>query len=345
MRLLFAGFVVYSHSYYLSGKFSEPLFVWSEGKTFLGHFGVLAFFVLSGYLITKSFENSPSIWRFLWHRFLRLYPALWVCLLVTAFILGPLVFFTGVREGSYLAMQPSPIGFFTENLFSPYRQITIGSLFSTNPFPVINGSLWTLFYEAFCYLGVAVFGLAGFIKVRKTFGVVMLFSILCLYLLWHVSSPGWLPTKISRLFDTPGKVLCVHFLSGMILALVPDSFFRILVSRGVILISGFLLGLGIFLKMDTYFTPFVLAPLVLGLSGVLPFRNFEKRVGGDYSYGLYIYAYPIQQILVHFKVHEAGVGALFFSSVILALLMAVLSWKFVEKPCLGLKNIWRSSGS
>jgi peptidoglycan/LPS O-acetylase OafA/YrhL len=90
----------------------------------------------------------------------------------------------------------------------------------------------------------------------------------------------------------------------------------------------------------------MLLPLALfWLARALPLSDFEHSVGGAYSYGLYVYGYPIQQLLAHFRVHEHGFGIFFVTGFAIAGLCAVLSWRLIEHPALGLKNLFRQPPS
>ena len=173
----------------------------------LGTVGVQGFFVLSGWLVTISFQRSPSVWRFLWHRILRLYPAMGLCLAITALLFAPLVYLTTPHlKGGFLSLDPGPFGYVFRNLFLPRKQIVIGMLLRENYWGSDwNGSLWTIFYEGSCYVIVAVTGLAGLLGRYRRFGLLLLLSVVATYLVWEGGHhPYWLNRVAGRLFDTPG---------------------------------------------------------------------------------------------------------------------------------------------
>jgi peptidoglycan/LPS O-acetylase OafA/YrhL len=104
LRVLFALFVFISHSYFLTGRdIFEPVNVLSKGQTSLADIGVMGFFSLSGYLITSSFDRSSNSFRFIYNRVLRIFPGFWVCLIVTAFVIAPLMHY--VNNGSLTAFK------------------------------------------------------------------------------------------------------------------------------------------------------------------------------------------------------------------------------------------------
>src|SRR5579875_2465757 len=92
LRLLLALLVLVSHSYLLGGFDPDPVYVLSGGRLALGTLAVVGFFFVSGVLITRSFLHSASVWRYLWHRALRILPGYWVCLFVGAYLIGTLAF-------------------------------------------------------------------------------------------------------------------------------------------------------------------------------------------------------------------------------------------------------------
>jgi peptidoglycan/LPS O-acetylase OafA/YrhL len=134
-------------------------------------------------------------------------------------------------------------------------------------------------------------------------------------------------------------MLTVYFLAGTLWALHPGvarawtrRFWPGLLACGLLLASwhfGFHRWLG----------PWVLPPALFWLAARLPLGGFEERVGGDYSYGLYIYGYPVQQMLSHFGAASLGYPAFLSLSFAAAGLLAAASWHWIERPALSLKNL------
>jgi len=178
IRLIASILVVFSHSFNLShgkvlGKQYEPLMQLSRGKITLGGIAVLVFFVISGFLITASFDKDKNLLSFFRKRCLRIYPGLIVVVILTAFVLGPLMtelplwdYFKNPETYSYLL---NNIGFIRYQDFLP-------GVFQYNIVPnYINGSLWTLKYELLCYISTALLGYLGFLKFRHL-GFLFIFS-------------------------------------------------------------------------------------------------------------------------------------------------------------------------
>ncbi|PJE33890.1 acyltransferase, partial [Pseudooceanicola lipolyticus] len=177
IRMCAASGVLVSHAWPISrGPGAvEPLQAQLHGLT-LGTVCVYIFFAISGFFITKSFERSASIARFLLARALRLFPALVVVLGLT--VLAGL-WLTRAPAATYLAAVPE---YLIRNLTLFRLQYALPGVFEANPYgPAINGSLWTLNYEVLCYLGVFLVGIAGLLRAPRGVAVVFVAVVaLCL---------------------------------------------------------------------------------------------------------------------------------------------------------------------
>jgi peptidoglycan/LPS O-acetylase OafA/YrhL len=345
LRLLFAALVVYVHCNRIGGFEGEFLWTWSGATISAGTLAVQCFFVLSGALIATSWIRSHSLGRFLWHRFLRLAPAFWVCLVVTAFVFTPLLYFhTAEPRTAFFSLEPSAWDYVWCNLLRPRTVIAIGIFPNGGPWAGDwNGSLWTLFYEGACYLFVAALGLAGLLTRVRWLGAIAILGFIALFSFWsatHVAHPAWLPSRVDRLFDTDGKALTVLFLAGSVWAVFPEFTTPLLRSRWWGPLACTLLVVSCRTGFHSVFAPWLLPLVLFWLARVLPFTAFEKQVGGDYSYGLYVYGYPVQQILAHFRVHDLGFYPYLVASLVASTLCAIVSWHLVEKPALSLKNLF-----
>ncbi len=345
LRLLLASLVVYVHCIRIGGFEGEFLSEWSGGTVSAGLLAVQCFFVLSGALIAASWNRTPRLGRYLWHRALRLLPAFWVCLLVTAFVFTPLLHLhTPEPRTPFFKIEPSAWDYVWRNLFQPRTQIAIGIYPNNGPWAGDwNGSLWTLFYEGACYLMIAALGLLGLLKRWRTVGAVSLLGVIALYSFWtitHAAHPFWLPQLVNRLFDTPGKELTLYFFAGSLWSIYPGA--------GTALLSRVWVGpltcglLVVCTRCGLYgpVAPWLLPVVLFWLARVLPFARFEQRVGGDYSYGVYVYGYPAQQVLAHFRLHEFGFTPYLLASLLAAGLCGIASWHGIEKPMLRLKHLF-----
>jgi peptidoglycan/LPS O-acetylase OafA/YrhL len=352
MRCVLALLVIVSHSYSLGGFGNDPLASLTSGRQTLGVFAVAMFFVLSGFLITRSALNLPSAGRFLWHRFLRIFPGYWVCLIVSAFVIAPLVFEFEYGSAMEIFSRPdSPQAYVAGNFallhwngLSIWGTMniwprSIGRIFVNNAYPwVMNGSLWSLPYEWLCYLIIALLTLLGVLRRMRA----MLLSIFLL--LWAAYGFSWFAPQLFRqTFPCRCLVelimLSLYFLAGAVCYLYRG---RILFSRALFFSACVLLLVGALLGAFGLVAPIVVPYAFLWLACTLPIPRFDAR--GDFSYGLYIYAFPVQQTLAALGVPDAGFFLYILSSVAVTSLLAILSYRFVEAPCLKLKHIGRSSG-
>lgn len=319
-RILAATCVLISHAYPLSlgAGAEEPLERFLGGIS-LGSVSVLVFFSISGFFITKSFVFSVSWQQFLVARVLRLFPALVVVLVVTI-VLGGLLL-TTADPVKFWGSAPS---YFLRNLTLVKLDYSLPGIFESNPYgTAINGSLWTLFYEVVCYTGIFIAGVLGILYRPRLsalcLGLAIMFCLFMPYLPVHF--------RLQLLSQ-----LALPFTIGM-------SFF---LWRNLIPLSLFLAAMLGFLAWAVYGTEVFRPVFVLALSyavfvlGYWPnaFLQSYNRLG-DYSYGTYIYAFPVQQLVASSGVADPLVNIAIALPV--TLICAVLSWHFIERAALNLK--------
>jgi peptidoglycan/LPS O-acetylase OafA/YrhL len=231
-------------------------------------------------------------------------------------------------------VENNPLSYVWANWFLITRQRGIANLFAANPYPIeFNGSLWILKYQALCYLSLILIGLKSTPKYRK-----QVFLALFLFFWWANVFEGNIRDITSaivpqfRALGVPN--VFVYFLSGGVFFLYVENIplkrnlFVCLVVAGV---------LGLRMGLHNVVGPLALPYILLYLGKKLPFREINKW--GDYSYGIYIYAFPIQQTLVFFGLSKYGIVWYFTLSLLITLPLAIMSWWLVEKPCLGLKAV------
>ncbi len=344
LRLVLAAMVIVSHTYYLGYGTPDPLAGWARGRLNLGDLAVAGFFVLSGMLVSASWQRLRSTPRYLWHRFLRIMPAFWACLILTAFVMAPFVWWRekGALGGLWEVPGEKPVTFVAHNATLEIHQYGIAGMLRTENFQhgifagYFNGSIWTLIYEAKCYLLVIVLGLAGLLRRRHW--------MVAVAVVWYIalrntepSVPGdpganlWL-----GLWDIRLAALGFAFLAGILAQLyAPHIRLRgdlaLLALAGVLLVPHF--GWEPLLGMAS------LTYLLCWLLARLPGRTVGVRQ--DFSYGVYLYGVPVQQLLV--MAGATSLGAFGFTTLSLAgaFVCAVPSWYAVERPAMLLKNLRR----
>ncbi len=341
LRWVFACMVVVDHAFPIGGfnHGVDPTWAWSRGQDSLGGIAVAGFFVISGFLVTRSWFSSKGAIRFIWRRFLRIFPAFWAALVVVALILAPLAWrheFGGFW-GVYSVKTDTALHYVTSNLFLSIHQWNIGGLFANTPYvrtgyPLAwNGSTWTLIYEFRCYLFLAVLGVAGLLRRRVAVLVLATVSYM-LMISWQID-PAWAPKVLPLLIDPFVARFLFLFLLGATFELFSERIIiddRIGVLAVVLTVYTLHEGGWLFIGYPA------LAYSVLWLAIRLPMTWFDRP--GDFSYGTYIWAFPLQMLLVEYGLQRHGAGIFIVSSLLVASVAAVFSWHLIEKPAMKLKN-------
>jgi peptidoglycan/LPS O-acetylase OafA/YrhL len=330
LRIVLASVVLLSHGWHMGGFGREPLIEYSHGIFSAGYLAVGGFFTLSGFLITRSGETTSGPTRFLWHRILRIYPGFWVCLVVTAFVIAPIIY--AVQTGSlhgFLAMHNGPIAYVIQNASLILLQQNIGSLMAAYAYPeTINGSLWTLAWEFNSYVCVGVFGIFTIYRFPKLAPVaVVLLIAASLYFEKMVHSP-----ILIGLIPTLG--LFIFFWLGSSAYLFRD---RIPMHRAPALASVVIIAAALPTDFRRELVPIPVAYLVLYAALRVPVRSFDRRV--DLSYGLYLYGMPVEKLATSFGLNRGGMLAYFLIVMAAGLTVAAASWFLVERPSLSLRAL------
>jgi len=282
------------------------------------------FFCLSGFLVTGSAIRTPSIRQFLTNRSLRIFPALTVEVALSALILGP--WLTSVAWQDY---------FENKKLFSYFGNIvgrvrmSLPGVFDNNPIPdTVNASLWTLQPEFHCYLIMTALMLSTIVYRRGL--ATILYGTLTLAL----SILNW-RTDLGHPGDVfPGHVIVYYFATGIIAYHWVRS---IPIHGGLFILAAILAYCMIDVPGLMYLAslPVAYCTIYVGLS---PFRLVYPFNTGDYSYGIYLFNFPIQQTVVYFFPNVKDWWLLLLISLPLTILFAACSWRWIEKPALRLKR-------
>ena len=341
LRLLLATAVIFSHAFPLGGWGEDPFLRLTDNQQNIGGVAVLGFFAISGYMITKSGMSADGL-QFLWRRILRIFPAFYVVLIVGGFIVGPIAWImAGHSLGSYFGFGVNgPFAYLVNNADLQMRQYGIYDIFSTTtPYgatagAVLNGSLWTLTYEFGAYLIVFVLVVTGILK-RAPFMVLVVTAFYFLVQVTEVVAPGTGNRIAPTLFDDYRVSLPLIFLFGACIAVysrrVPlDARFAVLsaIVALVTLRQGGLTILGY--PAIAYF--------IIWLAAALPARLHWIGARNDYSYGIYVYGFLVQQFTASLGWYRWGY--LPWTLVVLAITAgcAWLSWHGIEKRALSLKD-------
>ena len=324
LRLLFAALVLVSHSFPIGGFAGEPML----GGGSLGAFSVDAFFVISGFLITRSWLTSASAGRYLWRRFLRIFPGYWVCIVVTSLVLVPAIL-TGEGHHVSAPYTNGSVGHWAVANSVVYIDPSIRGVLRTAPLAgVINGSLWTLGWEFACYLGIAALGLLGILRQRRTM-VLLTAAFLAVDAALWAGHGG----PLSGFYPATAARFGLLFLSGALVYLFAD---RLSASSGWAAAAALALGGSLTLGDYRVIGALPLAYLCIWLGATLPFHSVGRTT--DLSYGIYIYAFPLQQLLAVDGLAGTNPVVFMVASILLASTVAWASWHLVERRAMALKD-------
>ncbi|UNX55576.1 acyltransferase [Georgenia sp. TF02-10] len=312
LRLGLALLVIVSHAPMVAS--GGAAYHWGDLE--IGGWAVAGFFAISGWLITTS-RMRLDLPRFLWRRCARIYPAFWVALLVTAAVLAPL---STLWQGSWDPV--SAATYVAANSTLRISQPGIADTLPAVPYPTTwNLSLWTLFWEFLCYCAVGLLLLWRYAR-RHRWPTLALFVVVALV---H---------GLTRALDLPvsdgaqaGLRLGSFFLAGAVLCRYADRVpadWRLAVGAGG--------ALGVLLATGTVgaWGALPLAYLVIYGGARLPLQRVGAR--NDISYGVYVYAFPVAQLLGLVGAARLGVPLYIAATVALTLPLAWASWTWIERP-------------
>jgi peptidoglycan/LPS O-acetylase OafA/YrhL len=317
LRLIAACAVIWGHAYALvpGATTTEPVGQ-LLGFDYSGSLAVEFFFFLSGILVTNSWINDSSPLNFILARFFRVFPAILVSAAACVLLLGPI--FTTLPLNNYFSDSSAFAAIFRH----PYVEYSLPGVFEHSKYPLANGSIWTIRYELIMYAMLLAAGLCGLFR-HKLFATGVLVAVLMVSMFFPqtIQLIGLLNVDI-------GGRLPAFFAFGALLALYKDQ-----ASIDIRIVCGLILFAWIFRHgaafQFVFYPAFLMTALWLMTTG--PIRAL--RLPGDFSYGVYVFGWPIQQVMAadfpQFGVHGNQVG-----TIAVSLALASISWFVVEKPCI-----------
>jgi len=343
MRFFLATAVIYSHCFVIFYGVvinTEPVSIFTRNQVDLGTIAVYFFFVISGFLIVKSFENSGNTYEYFIKRILRICPGFFVAFLISVLVLGAVGTIDASHKFGQWKFYFQHFGFrrITLNFFTLEAPKGVKA-FSTNPLPdMINESLWTIQYEFACYLLVPLLAIVSVVK-RKWLAVAFFLVSYGVLVLQSTHIINIADNEKNWVFQYPSEMprLLAFFFAGSCFYFFRNNIVRskFLILSAIILslfASWWVKGLDIVLPLAGTYLVFSFAyhPRV-------QFFDFAKR--GDFSYGLYLYGWPVQQLVMHFFAKHLSADRLFFVAFPLTFLAAYLSWHLVESRFLKMKDL------
>lgn len=324
IRLVAALSVFVSHTPLFTGGMDSV----SREMWLLGRVSVWTFFAISGYLIAASFLRSQTVGAFAVARCLRIFPALAACILMTVFVVGPAS--TNLPTVEYLTSIET-YRFIVGNMMLLGEPQELPGVFASHPEPMVQVTFWTLKYEAICYAGVAVIGTIGTLQSKSRLALfsVVTFILVGLVLTVNDMQPGYLPEPV---------VYMAQFTIPFLLGVLAFAF------RRFVYLNVFVFAALAGATWLLWWTPafHALLPLTIAYGALwaayVPSGAIRAFNGiGDYSYGIYIFGVPFQQLAIS-ALGQQTAASNFIFAILPTIFLAVLSWHFLEKPMLGLKT-------
>ena len=329
IRIILAIFVIVSHSYPIffgvgvKGIISSNILRTES----LGGIAVIGFLVLSGFMTTQSIMNSKNNKEFFLKRVLRIFPSLILMLLITIFIIAPL----GYEGDRSQYFNKSVFNYFLKNLNLFGNTVYgIDGVFVNNIYPsAINGSLWTLKHEFMAYIVLIVLSLCSVLKERKyTLGITLL--TVALYVLGLNAK---LTINCLGHFGVLNELdqfikLLMYFLIGTTIYLYKD---KIHVNFKGFIIMTLIFLFGIVINVTKY-AAIISIPYILMYIGTFKIHNEKDilRKIGDFSYALYIYAFPIQQLLAYYLKEKITIWQYMLLSIIITTIISIITTLLVD---------------
>jgi peptidoglycan/LPS O-acetylase OafA/YrhL len=326
LRMVAATTVLVDHSYRLVGR--RPPLTDVLGFADIGTLAVYVFFTISGYLLLSSWASRPQLLLFAVKRGLRIVPALAVAVAGTALLLGPLL--TTLPVGEYLRSGQT-WQYVLWNLILYRPQYALPGVFTGQPVSAVNGSIWTLCYEVSLYTLVPLLGLL-LLRRRRALGALLVVGLAVL---------PWdhLPPAIPMLEGLNSGTLAVfarYFLAGGLLFAYRDRVpRRWWLAAAALAVLGLSLGHGWAPWVSYVVLPYVVvyaAQVDVPLLG----RLCQRR---DLSYGMYVWAFPVQQSILCVAGGTLRPSVLCATALPATASFAVLSWHLVEAPAMRLKRL------
>ncbi len=320
IRFVAAMMVIFGHAFALhpSNGLIDPLTT-LIGFSFSGGIAVCIFFFISGMLITASYHNSNSPMHFIIMRFFRIWPALFICTLLTVFAAGPIVSVIGQK--AYFNSPDTWMYLISNSVLK--MKYNLPGVFDHNLIPnTVNGSLWTLPLEIKCYIGILLIGLVGLIR-NKIWIVAVILALFASYIVF--------PAFLLKLAGSEGGLLfCAFFGVGVL-------FFYF---RKYIILDYRILCLLFVLWLALRFTPLYQIGFFIFLVYSVLMAASSKTVRkinlyGDYSYGIYIYGYLTQQITAFYLPGMSSYLSMLITMPA-SLVLGFLSWHLLEHRALDL---------
>lgn len=333
VRLVLATAVIIRHAEVIvTGRIHTS--VWNS--QLVGQLPVDGFFAVSGFLIARSWLRNPNPRAFLIARFARIYPPFWACLVVTAFVFAPISMAASSTSWTDVVWaSDGPFAYVIRNASLVMFQHDIaGSPLEVPWSSDWNGSLWTLKWEFLCYIAVLLAGITGLLVRRWTALITFAAAwLLCLAVAFTGSDHGAIDD-----FSHLGLMYAAGVLIYRYSSSIPASWLGVVIGIFIVLAAG------IWTSEYRLIAAIPLAYALITIGSLVTAQSL--RLPNDISYGMYIYGFPVEQLLAHTRLVEEHYSVLAVASAVLTAPVALLSWFALEKPVLArAKRLARREGA
>ena len=329
LRVFAALCITFTHSYNLILKNDdEPLMKLSGNHFDFSFIGLSIFFSISGYLIAKSAVTSPSFKNYIWKRFLRIQPMLILVCLVSILVIGPVFSTLSLNE---FFKQESTFTYFRNIMPLFGIQFGLPAVFGNNPAESgVNGSLWTLIVEERLYL------IIGILFLFKEYGKALLLILIGILNLLYFVNIVFYGENMIKYFSGQNVFYAIMFLNASFYYLIninfkntKNSFFYLIILAALLLLSSLII-------IEKSLQIILIPLLVLSVAHIKGKTNKAGKYG-DFTYGIYIFSFPVQQMLIAKNIALNNPLKLFGLTILIVSPLAILCWHLLERKMLLLK--------
>ncbi len=330
LRVLAALCIIYTHSFnLLELSDQEFLMKLTNQKLDFAFVGLVIFFSVSGYLIAKSANSSSSFKNYLWKRFLRIQPLIIVVCILSVFLIGPM--FTSISVSDYFT-NISSFSYFRNIMPLFGVQFTLPGVFTKNIAESgVNGSLWTLILEERLYLIIGLVFISK-IKFSKIFNY-----FIAIVDIFYFANYFFFDGTLIKYLNAPHIFYALIFLNASALYFLKIDFEKLKFKLTIVLFLILVLYFFSFTKINIIVEILVIPFVVICFAHIKSFTNYTSKFG-DFTYGIYIFSFPVQQMLIAKHSVVSNPFKLFFLTLAIVVPLAILSWHLLEKKMISSKN-------
>ncbi|MFM2224388.1 MAG: hypothetical protein RJA07_590 [Bacteroidota bacterium] len=326
LRLIGASTVVINHAYpLLTGNVNHDWFEKLNGTFGTGTLVLNIFFVISGYLITQSLLAKNNAIDFFIARCKRIFPALFFSIILSVFVVGLLA--TKLSSIAYLSQIDTWKYFVSMSVFK--LRFSLPQVF-TEPYfhsSSVNGSIWTLAYEWVMYISIFMFGMIGVLQSKWKY--LLLHLVIIAAMIFLDQHPQLTTIRLFGIESTRIVNLYVYFMLGSLLFIFKDKF----EIKWFYALAIFLIWVVSFKTEYCSIISFFAISILTIWIAFLPISFLQKLTSsGDYSYGIYVYSFPIQQLIIYYTSAQLSILQMIILSFVGTFPIAILSYHFIELP-------------